>query len=70
MSDVYNSFFEKILRNFADVFTGQRPSFISRACGRVELIGGHTDYNEGFIIAAAMALTVHELAAADSVEPS
>ncbi len=54
MSDAYNSFVEKILRNFADVFAGQRPAFISRACGRVELISGHTDYNEGFIIAAAI----------------
>lgn len=54
MSDAYNSFVEKILRNFADVYAGQRAAFISRACGRVELIGGHTDYNEGFIIAAAI----------------
>ena len=25
-----------------------------RASGRVELIGGHTDYNEGFVISAAI----------------
>jgi len=45
---------KKILRNFANVFAGQRPTFISRASGRVELIGGHTDYNEGFVIASAI----------------
>ena len=45
---------EKILKNFAEVYAGQRPTFISRACGRVELIGGHTDYNEGFVISAAI----------------
>ena len=49
-----NSLIEKILRNFAEVYAGQMPAFISRACGRVELIGGHTDYNEGFVIAAAI----------------
>jgi len=45
---------ENIFGNFANVYAGGRPGFISRACGRVELIGGHTDYNEGFIIAAAI----------------
>ncbi len=45
---------ESLSKNFADVYPGRRPAFISRACGRVELIGGHTDYNEGFIIAAAI----------------
>ncbi len=43
-----------ILKNFADVYAGCKPAFISRASGRVELIGGHTDYNEGFVIAAAI----------------
>ena len=54
MRDGCNSLVNEILGNFADVYAGQRPAFISRACGRVELIGGHTDYNEGFIIAAAI----------------
>ena len=45
---------EEILRKFADVYTGPKPAFISRASGRVELIGGHTDYNDGFVIAAAI----------------
>jgi galactokinase len=54
MGNGRDSLVKNIVRNFADVYTGQRPGFISRACGRVELIGGHTDYNEGFIIAAAI----------------
>jgi len=40
--------------NFGKIYPGQKPAFISRASGRVELIGGHTDYNEGFVIAAAI----------------
>lgn len=39
---------------FAKIYGGRRPDFVSRASGRVELIGGHTDYNEGFVIAAAI----------------
>ena len=54
MCDGCNSLVENIFGNFANVYTGNKPGFISRACGRVELIGGHTDYNEGFIIAAAI----------------
>ncbi len=40
--------------NFGKIYPGQKPAFVSRASGRVELIGGHTDYNEGFVIAAAI----------------
>ena len=54
MSDDYNTPTKEISGNFADVYGGQKPAFISRAGGRVELIGGHTDYNEGFVIAAAI----------------
>lgn len=54
MRGSYSSLVEEILRNFADVYAGQRAAFISRACGRAELMGGHTDYNEGFVIAAAI----------------
>ncbi len=40
-------------RDFETVFN-KNPDFMSRASGRVELIGGHTDYNNGFVIAAAL----------------
>jgi galactokinase len=32
---------------------GRRPEVISRAPGRLEVLGGHTDYNEGFVLAVA-----------------
>jgi galactokinase len=33
---------------------GGVPAFIARAPGRVNIIGEHTDYNEGFVLPAAM----------------
>jgi galactokinase len=45
---------EEITRQFSQIYLSSRPAFIARASGRVELIGGHTDYNEGFVIAAAI----------------
>ena len=49
-----SSLLKKMSMNFGKIYPGQKPAFISRASGRVELIGGHTDYNEGFVIAAAI----------------
>ena len=46
--------FEDIVGKFLEVFEGEKPCLVSRASGRVELIGGHTDYNEGFVIASAI----------------
>ncbi|MFW5869144.1 MAG: galactokinase family protein [Armatimonadota bacterium] len=31
----------------------RRPEVIARAPGRLEVLGGHTDYNEGFVLAVA-----------------
>jgi len=31
----------------------RRPQVIARAPGRLEVLGGHTDYNEGFVLAVA-----------------
>src|SRR5262245_15520582 len=43
-----------IRKKFADVFgTGDEP-LIVRSPGRVNLIGEHTDYNEGFVLHAAI----------------
>ena len=49
-----DNFIEHVIGNFARMYNGQRPAFLSRAAGRASLIGGHTDYNEGFVIAAAI----------------
>ena len=38
---------------FADL-DAQPPSFLGRAPGRVELLGNHTDYNGGLVLAAAI----------------
>lgn len=42
-----------LVRQFEAAFNAP-PAFLVRAPGRVDLIGGHTDYNEGFILAAAI----------------
>ena len=43
----------EIERKFSDLF-GSPPEFIVRAPGRVNLIGEHTDYNDGFVFPAAI----------------
>lgn len=44
---------------------GRRPAVISRAPGRLEILGNHTDYNEGFVLSAAVAqVTSFAMAAA------
>ena len=55
---------KKLLENFSDCFDGNKAEFISRASGRAELIGGHTDYNEGFVIATAIDSSFRVAAAA------
>lgn len=47
---------------FARVF-GRAPQFRARAPGRVNLIGEHTDYNEGLVLPAAIARYVTIVAA-------
>jgi galactokinase len=39
---------------FARAFGEGRPPGVVRAPGRVELLGGHTDYNEGFVLPMAI----------------
>jgi len=50
-----------VTRSFLDLF-GSDPDVAGRAPGRVNLIGEHTDYNDGFVLPAALPLeTVVEL---------
>jgi galactokinase len=46
-----------LVRQFTERF-GQRPQ-IFRAPGRVNLIGEHTDYNEGFVMPAALGFSTY-----------
>ena len=44
---------DKVTRHFLAEF-GSHPAFIVRAPGRVNLIGEHTDYNDGFVFPMAI----------------
>jgi len=48
---------DRLRREFEVVF-GRRPDVIAEAPGRVNLIGEHTDYNEGFVLPVAINRTV------------
>jgi galactokinase len=45
---------ESILSDFGRQFDGHKPTVIARAPGRVNLIGEHTDYNDGYVLPIAM----------------
>jgi len=44
---------DAVLQKFREHF-GTSPTFLARAPGRVNLIGEHTDYNDGFVLPAAI----------------
>jgi galactokinase len=44
---------ERVARGFARAFSG-KPAWIVQAPGRVNLIGEHTDYNNGFVLPMAV----------------
>lgn len=44
---------DPVMHAFEDGF-GTSPSVIARAPGRVEILGNHTDYNEGYVLSAAI----------------
>ncbi len=44
---------QEIERKYTELFGGE-PEFVVRAPGRVNLIGEHTDYNDGFVFPAAI----------------
>jgi galactokinase len=47
------SWAERLRQNFDQLWSGQDPRFF-RAPGRVNLIGEHTDYNDGFVLPMAL----------------
>lgn len=42
------------IKSFFAVKFGHNPTLLVRACGRINLIGEHTDYNDGFVLPAAI----------------
>ncbi len=40
-------------KKFAETF-GREPAVVSHAPGRIEVLGNHTDYNEGYVLSAAI----------------
>jgi galactokinase len=47
------SYFDKVVKSFQDRFN-HSPKLAAYAPGRVEVLGNHTDYNEGFVLSAAI----------------
>ena len=45
--------YDKVVAKFAEVF-GAKPAVVSYAPGRIEVLGNHTDYNEGYVFSAAI----------------
>ena len=43
----------KIVESYRNLY-GQEPTWIVLSPGRVSLIGGHTDYNHGFVLPMAI----------------
>ena len=54
-----------IARNFEEIY-GRKPEVIAEAPGRVNLIGEHIDYSEGFVLPFAIADRAHAAIAAST----
>lgn len=44
----------KIAKQFAELYPGSSSPLLVRSPGRINIIGEHTDYNEGFVLPAAI----------------
>jgi len=49
---------DELRGRFAERFDGARPAILAHAPGRVNLIGEHTDYNQGYVLPAALDRTL------------
>jgi len=49
---------ERARRLYRDTF-GTDPAVVARAPGRLEVLGNHTDYNEGFVLSCAIDRDIH-----------
>ncbi len=50
---VYQNVQDVLLRKYQETY-GHEPDVIAYAPGRVEILGNHTDYNEGYVLSAAI----------------
>ncbi len=49
----YREIYDAVRRKFRACYGGE-PAVVAYAPGRVEVLGNHTDYNEGFVLSAAI----------------
>ena len=47
---------KKIIKLFNEAY-GEKPLAVAKAPGRLEILGNHTDYNEGFVLSCAVGQT-------------
>ena len=52
---VNQAVYDELMKKFESHF-GCKPAVVSYAPGRIEVLGNHTDYNEGFVFSAAIDL--------------
>ena len=45
--------YDELVAKFEKVY-GCKPTIVSYAPGRIEVLGNHTDYNEGYVFSAAI----------------
>ena len=52
---VNQAVYDELMKKF-EAHYGCKPAVVSYAPGRIEVLGNHTDYNEGFVFSAAIDL--------------
>jgi len=50
---------ETVTEQFKKAYGGQEPAFVAQAPGRVNLLGEHVDYNDGWVLPAAIDRAVY-----------
>ena len=53
MTELHDPLLQRLLATFVGNFD-QRPQWVAKAPGRVNLMGEHTDYNDGFVLPCAI----------------
>ena len=56
---------ERLLDQWHSSFGSNPPKVIVRAPGRVNIIGEHTDYNDGWVMPGAMSRSIYILASSN-----